>query len=397
MTIQADRWGIHPAQFWLRGEDPARPVRFDQETGIWNVYGYEEACAVLGDPKTFSSAHVNDLFPVEVDQSMREGNLLDLDPPDHRKLRNLVSKAFSGKVVADLEPRITALTHELLDRVDADRFELVSDLAYPLPVIVIAELLGLPTSDRELFRGWVDKMFAETNQFSLNDSKEKMEQDFAEAAEGLAPLQEYLRAHIRARRADPRDDLISGLVQAEIDGERLNDNEVVNFSVVLLVAGHVTTTMLLGNTTLCLDAHPAQRERVRADRSLVPVAIEESLRFFTPFAAVARATTTEVTVGGQRIPADQMLMMWLSAANRDARRFTDPHLFDASRDPNPHIGFGRGIHFCVGAPLARLEGRIAVNALLDRFPGLHVDPDQAPTFMPSPTMTGVKTLPLRVA
>lgn len=396
MTDLADRWGIHPAQFWLRGEDPARPVEFDEKSGLWNVYGHEEACQVLGDAKTFSSAHVQDLFPVQVDQSMREGNLLDLDPPDHRKLRNLVSKAFSGKVVADLEPRVTALTHELLDQVDPDRFELVSDLAYPLPVIVIAELLGLPASDRDLFREWVDKLFAQNNEFSLNDSPEKMAEDFAEASAGLLPLQEYLREHVVARRGNPGDDLISGLVQAEVDGQRLNDNEVVNFSMVLLVAGHITTTMLLGNTTLCLDAHPAQRERVRADRSLVPVAIEESLRFFTPFAVLARATTRPVTVGEQEIPADQLLMVSLSAANRDRRRFDDPHLFDAARDPNPHLGFGRGIHFCVGAPLARLEGRVAVNALLDRFPGLHVDPDQAPTFMPSPTMTGVKTLPLRV-
>ncbi|MFI9814707.1 cytochrome P450 [Saccharothrix variisporea] len=396
MTDLADRWGIHPAQSWLRGEDPARPVEFDEKSGMWNVYGHEEACQVLADAKTYSSAHVQDLFPVQADRSLREGNLLDLDPPDHRKLRNLVSKAFSGKVVADLEPRVTALTHELLDQVDPDGFELVSALAYPLPVIVIAELLGLPASDRELFREWVDKLFAQNNEFSLNDSPEKMAEDFAEVSAGLLPLQDYLREHITARRRSPGDDLISGLVQAEVDGQRLNDNEVVNFSMVLLVAGHITTTMLLGNTTLCLDAHPAQRERVRADRSLVPVAIEESLRFFTPFAALARATTTPVTLGGQDIPADQLLMVWLGAANRDGRRFADPHLFDAGRDPNPHLGFGRGIHFCVGAPLARLEGRVAVNALLDRFPGLHVDPDQAPTFMPSPAMTGVKTLPLRV-
>ncbi|WP_433262885.1 cytochrome P450 [Actinosynnema sp. CS-041913] len=398
MTTLAEQWGIHPQQFWLRGERPAEPVRFEEETGMWTVYGHEEAVALLGDPKTFSSAHVNELFPIEMEASMSEGNLLDMDPPDHRKLRNLVSKAFSAKVVADLEPRIAALTHELLDAaVDGGRLELVNDLAYPLPVIVIAELLGLPASDRELFRGWVDVMFSETTQLSLNDDKEKMLAEFAAQAEGMAPMLDYLRAHAVERRKNPREDLISGLVRAEVDGARLNDNEVVNFATVLLVAGHVTTTMLLGNTTLCLDAHPDQRARIRADRSTLPAAIEESLRFLTPFASLARATTADVELGGQRIPADQLVMTWLSAANRDPRRFADADLFDATRDPNPHLGFGRGVHFCVGAPLARLEGRIAVDILLDRFPDLHVDPELRPTFMPSPNMTGVRTLPMRVA
>ncbi|MBB5959241.1 hypothetical protein FHS29_005861 [Saccharothrix tamanrassetensis] len=398
MTSLAERWGIHPEHFWLRGERPAEPVRFDEETGTWTVYGHEEACAVLGDPKTFSSAHVNEIFPVQVDESMRAGNLLDMDPPDHRKLRNLVSKAFSAKVVADLEPRITALTHELLDAaVDGDRLELVDGLAYPLPVIVIAELLGLPVGDRDLFRGWVDVMFSENDRVSMNDDKETLETEFAAQVEGMAPMLDYLRAHAVERRKNPREDLISGLVRAEVDGERLNDDEVVNFSTVLLVAGHVTTTMLLGNTALCLDAHPDQRARLRADPSAVPVAIDESLRFLTPFSALARATTREVELGGKRIPPDRMVMVWLSAANRDPRRFADADRFDATRDPNPHLGFGRGIHFCVGAPLARLEGRIAVDILLDRFPDLRVDPERAPTFMPSPMMTGVRSLPMRVA
>ncbi len=397
MTSFAERWGVPEQQFWLRGEQPAEPVAYDESTGLWNVYGHEEAVAVLGDPKTFSSAHVNDLFPVEQPPELREGNLLDMDPPDHRKLRNLVSKGFSAKVVADLEPRIAALTHELLDAADGDRLELVNDLAYPLPVIVIAELLGLPAEDRDQFRTWVDVMFSNTNEFSMKMDKEEMQAEFAGQYEAMRPMFDYLRAHAVERRKNPREDLISGLVQAEVDGERLNDNEVMNFATVLLVAGHITTTMLLGNTALCLDAHPEQRARVRADRSTIPTAIEESLRFLTPFATLARATTVEVTLGGQRIPADQLIMVSLSAANRDRRRFVDADMFDATRDPNPHIGFGRGVHFCVGAPLARLEGRIALDILFDRFPHLRVDPEVPPTFMPSPTMTGVRTLHMRAA
>ncbi|WP_308258632.1 cytochrome P450 [Saccharothrix obliqua] len=391
------RWDTHPDQFWLRGEQPEQLVRFDEATGVWNVYGHDEAITVLADPKTFSSAHVLDLYPQAADQPLSEGNLLDMDPPDHRKLRNLVSRGFSAKVVADLEPRIASLTHELLDAVEGDRLELVNDLAYPLPVIVIAELLGLPASDRELFRDWVDVLFAQTNQFSLNDSDEQRAAEQAALTAGVTPMLDYLREHVLDRRSRPREDLISGLVAAEVDGVGLSDAEVVNFSTILLVAGHVTTTMLLGNTTLCLDAHPGQRERLRADRSAIPTAIEESLRFLTPFASTARATTTDVVLGGQHVPADQLVMVWLAAANRDPRRFADPLSFDVTRDPNPHLGFGRGIHFCVGAPLARLEGRIAVDIMLDRFPDLRLDPEHAPVFMPSPNMTGVREMWMRTA
>ncbi|MEV0679650.1 cytochrome P450 [Actinosynnema sp. NPDC050436] len=391
-------WDVPPQQSWVRGERPDAPVAFDEADGVWTIYGHEEAATALADPKTFSSAHVNDLFPIDVPADANAGNLLDLDPPDHRKLRNLVTKGFSAKVVADLEPRIARLTHELLDAVEGDRLELVETLAHPLPVIVIAELLGLPPADRELFRGWVDVLFSQQNNpFSTTVDRADLEAELAARAEAVGPLFEYLREHAVARRRDPREDLISALVQAEVDGQRLTDAELVNFCGVLLIAGHITTTMLLGNTVLCLDAHPDQRERLRADRAGIPTAIEESLRFLTPFSTMARATTRAVALGGVEIPADRMVQVSLGAANRDPRRFADPDVFDARRDPNPHLGFGRGIHFCVGAPLARLEGRVAVDILLDRFPALRVDPEHRPTFMPSPMMTGVRTLNLRTA
>ncbi len=206
---------------------------------------------------------------------------------------------------------------------------------------------------------------------------------------------DYIREHVAERRRQPRQDLLTQLVTAEVDGNRLTDNEVVNFAVLLLVAGHVSTTLLLGNTLLCLDAHPEWAARVREDRSLVPSAIEESLRMFSPFAGVTRSTYTEVEIAGQRVPADQMIMVWLAAANRDARQFADPDTFIPTRDPNPHLGLGRGIHFCLGAPLARLEGRVALNMLMDRFPVLRTDPANPPTFVPTPNMTGVRTLPMR--
>lgn len=392
MTSLAHTWGIHEQQFWLRGQRPDRPVMFDAAIGMWNVYGYPEIVHILSDPKTFSS-NTQRLVPEA--STFSEGNLVQMDPPEHNKLRKLVSHAFTPKVVADLEPRIAGLTRELLDETSGrDRIELVSDLAYPLPVIVIAELLGVPSSDRYLFKKWVDALFERTQQFSLVDRSEEQEREMERAMEQVQHLQDYLGEHVDERRRQPREDLLTKLVESEVDGVRLNRAEVVNFATILLVAGHITTTMLLGNTVLCLDAHHDQLAKVRADRSLVPGAIEESLRFLSPFATLGRVTNHEVELDGQRIRADQLLMVWIAAANRDDRQFADPNVFDVTRDPNPQIGFGRGVHFCIGAPLARLEGRVALNILLDRFPDLRCDPADPPVFIPNPNMTGVRRLPL---
>ncbi|MFH8347397.1 cytochrome P450 [Streptomyces sp. NPDC018045] len=397
MATLADRWNIHPAHFWLRGHQPEHPVRFDEELGTWNVYGYAEAVRILGDPAVFSS-DTKRLYSSEAVNEHKEGNLIQMDDPEHGKLRTLVSRAFNRKIVADLEPRVREVTHELLDAVpDPGQLEVVTDLAYPLPVIVIAELLGVPSSDRDLFKQWVTVMLEGTGQLSLRDRdlSEEEERDQQAVIEQWQPMFDYIREHVAERRRQPRQDLLTQLVTAEVDGSRLTDGEVVNFAVLLLVAGHVSTTLLLGNTLLCLDAHPEWAARVREDRSLVPSAIEESMRLFSPFAGVTRSTYTEVEIAGQRIPADQMIMVWLAAANRDARQFTDPDTFIPDRDPNPHLGLGRGIHFCLGAPLARLEGRIALNMLMDRFPVLRADPADPPTFVPTPNMTGVRTLPMR--
>ncbi|MEU8411238.1 cytochrome P450 [Amycolatopsis japonica] len=397
MTTIAETWGVHEAQFWLRDEFPADPVRFDAETGMWNVYGHAEALKTLSDPKVFSSDTTR-LIPKEISPDKDlfvEGNLLQMDPPDHKKLRTLVSHAFTPKVVADLEPRIAALTNELLDAVDgADSMELVTHLAYPLPVIVIAELLGIPASDRDLFKEWVDTLLRNSQQRSLIKQTEEDKKAAEETSAQVKNLVNYLSEHVDDRRRNPREDLLTKLVEAEVDGTKLTQNEVVNFANVLLLAGHITTTMLLGNTVLCLDSHPDEYRRVREDRTLLPATIEESLRFLSPFALVARATTTEVELGGQTIPADSMLGIWVAAANRDPRTFTDPGVFDPARAHNPHLAFGRGIHFCIGAPLARLEGKTALNILLDRFPDLRTDPAVPPSFIPSPHMTGVNELRL---
>ncbi|MEV4733199.1 cytochrome P450 [Saccharopolyspora sp. NPDC049426] len=391
MTCPAEKWGIDPGKFWMRGAAPESPVRFDDETGVWNVYGHAEAVQALGDPGTFSS-DIARVLRMEGENPLQEGNLLQLDPPRHRELRNLVSRAFTPKVVNDLEPRIAELTAELLEPL-GDEFDLISALAHPLPVIVIAELLGVPAGDRAQFRTWADGLLTTEAEFNARE----IDTESDEAARQLrmvTEMRDYLLGHAAERRRRPRRDLLTDLVQAEVDGERLSDDEIVNFASVLLLAGHITTTLLLGNTVLCLDEHPDQLAAVRDDRALLPSAIEESLRYLSPFAVVYRATTRATEIGEREVPADQVIAVRLSAANWDARRFDSPATFDVHRDPNPHLGFGRGIHFCLGAPLARLEGRIALGLLLDHFPQLSTDPRRPPTFMRSYDINGVNELPL---
>lgn len=386
-----DRWNTHPRQFWLRGDQPPESVRFDADNGIWHVYGYPEAQQLLADPRTFSS-HTGRLVPEA--EEFSPGSLPQLDPPRHTKLRKLVNQAFTPRVVAGLEHRIRTVATDLLEAADPDRIDLVADFAYPLPVIVICELLGVPSGDRDLFRRWVDTMLARSSEFTLHDRSESEERQLQESLRAAKEMGAYIAEHAARRRQEPREDLLTRLVEAEVDGARLTDQEVVNFGNLLLIAGHITTTMLVGNTVMCLDAHPQERSRVRADPSLVPAAIEESLRLLTPFSVLARVTNVQTDLGGHAVGANQMVMVWIAAANRDPRQFHRPEVFAVDREPNPHLAFGRGIHFCVGAPLARLEGRVATNLLLDRYPRLRSDPQDPPTFLPTPNMTGAQRLPL---
>ncbi|MFI6294965.1 cytochrome P450 [Nonomuraea sp. NPDC050790] len=399
MAAIVERYDVPAQHFWLHGPYEGPPVVHDEDAGLWNVYGYPELHDVLADPGTYSSDTMR-LLPkgtfAEDEGFSLKGFLTQIDPPEHGKLRKLVSAAFTRKVVADLEPRIADLTGELLDAArERGRLELVTDLAYPLPVIVIAELLGVPTSDRQLFRRWADALFSRETKISMKEAGDRRDAATDAALTSWKEMTDYLAGHAAERRARPRADLLTKLVEAEVDGERLPDEQVVNFGIILLLAGHITTTMLLGNTVLCLDAFPERQAEVRADRALVPEVIEESLRYFTPFAALGRSTTRETELGGMTIPADSMLLTWPAVANRDPRQFERPQEFDPRRDPNPHLAFGRGIHFCLGAPLARLEGRVALNLLLDRHASLRTDPRDPVAFIPTPTMTGVRRLPLQ--
>ncbi|MEV5413213.1 cytochrome P450 [Thermopolyspora sp. NPDC052614] len=394
MVTVVERWNIHPFHSWLRGIRPG-PVHYNEEIGLWNVLDYEEVHGVLNDPKTFSSSTAH-LAPVTIDEEFLEGDFAQMDPPDQTRYRKLVSKAFTPRVVAQLEPRIVEISRNLLDAMEGkERVELVEEFAYPLPVIVIAELLGIPTGDLEVFKKQAFRIIEQLNGYSFLYDDEEAQRTIEAAVDKFRPMVDFMRGQIADRRKNPGDDLLSHLVAAEVDGHRLTENEIVTIGNLMLVAGHITTTMLIGNAVACLDSNPDAFARVRADRSLVPSMLDETLRTLTPSAALSRRTTADVEIGGVGIPAETMILVWPGAANRDPRRFPDPETFDPGRTPNPHLGFGHGVHYCIGATLAKLEGRIAMNALLDRFPVLRTDPDDPPRFFPSPDIIGTASLPLR--
>jgi cytochrome P450 len=378
---------------WLEAGRAQGRVHFDDKQQCWHVLGHPEASTVLNDPAAFSS-DLSALQPAQDDFALfQRGNFVNMDPPQHRKLRTLVSQAFTPKVVADLEPRIAELTTHLLDEA-GERFDLIDALAYPLPVIVIAELLGVPASDRGLFRTWADVLLGQEA-----DPDQALTEVSARALTAIAPtmheMNAYFLEHIRSRRAGPGNDLTSRLVQAEVDGERLADEEIIGFVGLLLIAGHITTTATLGNSVLSFQEHQDAAAEVRADPTLLPAAIEEVLRVRTPFPRLGRIARVDAEVGGVRIPAGQVVIPWLAAANRDERVFAAPHRFDVHRQPNPHLTFGHGIHFCLGAPLARLEARVALRLLLERYRDVEVAVDEVQHRSPW-TMVAVTGLPLQV-
>jgi len=388
-----------PAFFsWLRLQREAGSIHHDEQHHIWEIFGYAEVERVLSDPRAFSS-DFSDIMPAQRDFDLfARGNFVRMDPPRHRKLRGLVSQAFTPRIVHGLAPRIAQLTAELLDKLgSAERFDLVDALAYPLPVIVIAELLGIPVADRAIFRQWAENLFSRNEQTSeIRLDEGTLKALFEAVAPTMREMNSYLLAHIQERRTRPADDLMSRLVSAEVDGERLDDQEIVGFVGLLLIAGHITTTALLGNAILTLDEYPGAAAELRADPARLPAAIEEVLRYRPPFPRLARRAATDVQLEGHTIGVNEVIILWLASANRDGAQFPDPDRFDISREPNPHLAFGHGIHFCLGAPLARLESRIALEILLERYRRIAVSRDE-PVELRNPwTMISAKQLPVVV-
>ncbi|MGW1994581.1 cytochrome P450 [Embleya sp. NPDC001921] len=348
---------------WL-AERRAKDGPWQDEKGNWHVFRYRDVLDVLNDHTTFSS-DLRDLSPRHAEFDVfKKGLFISMDEPQHRKLRGLVSQAFTPKVVGKLAPRVAEIAHEMLDAVqDRDRIELVGDLAYPLPVIVIAELIGVPTSDRATFQRWADALLGIGGEVTAAPDGEVL----SSLTLTLREMNAYLLDHIRSRRANPNGDLTSNLIAAEIDGEHLEDEEIVGFVGMLLLAGHIMTTLMISATLSCLDDHRDAITEIRREPDALPGAIEEVLRFRTPSVRQERLALREATVGGGLVPAGASLVLWLSGANRDAGQFPDADRFDIRRTPNAHLSFGRGIHHCIGAPLARLECKTVLEVLFGRF------------------------------
>lgn len=347
------------------------PVFYDAEQQSWMVFRYEDVKYVFANWQLFSSK-----VPHPPEQTDFTQSLNFTDPPKHRSLRSLVAKVFTARRVEELAPRITQITHELIDQVQAQhRMDFVHDLAIPLPVIVIAEILGVPVADRADFKRWSDGIVV------LDPA-------------ALKAMADYFRHLLEERRKQPTKDLISDLIAAHEAGETLTAQELVDFCIVLLVGGNETTTNLLGNAILCFHEYPEAYERLKREPELLPLAIEEVLRYRSSIQGIERFTTVETQLGGQIIPAGQMVTVWMGSANRDAAQFDRAEEFVVDRDPNPHVAFGNGIHFCLGAPLARLEATIVLRAVLERLPNLRIDPAATLEFIPTTTVHGLISLPV---
>jgi cytochrome P450 len=380
---------------WFDGKRASDPVWEDEKTGTWHIFGYAEATSALADHGTFSSDLsdvLEKLLPDRADyDALTRGNILIMDPPDHNKLRKLVSKGFTPRFVAELAPRIEGIVKDLFDRMrDAGEIDLVADFAYPLPVTVIAELLGTPAADHHLFEEWAERLIANADGSTAVRQSDVM----LTVARTIGEMSAYVQEHLRERRTNPRDDLISRLAVAEADGQRLADEEIGGLVSMLLRAGHLTTTLLIGNIAALLSAHPDTAALLRREEGLLSPAIEETLRHRPSVITVMRRTAKDAVFDGRTIPAGRMVTIWIGSANRDERRFPNPHDFDVRRQPNQHLSFALGGHFCLGAPLARLEAKIAMRAMLGQWREMSVGPDAE--FYDPKHFVGAKRLPLAV-
>ncbi|SSC25136.1 Cytochrome P450, B-class, partial [Klenkia terrae] len=381
----------------LRDTDP---VHWSPRYRSWIVTRHADVSAALRDAR-FSSDRISPFVDAKLsgpdaDPALRQtfAVLADWmvfkDPPDHTRLRRLLRTAFTPRSVAALEPRVRALSDELLDAVaGAGRADLVGSYAYPLTAAVIAEMLGVPAADRDLFKGWSDSISALV--FAGLGTPERYER----AADGMLELRDYLGDLAERATRDPGDDLVSALVQARDDDDSLSHDEVISTGVLLLFAGHETTTNLIGNGLLALLQHPDQRALLESGEVGIGPAIEEFLRYDGPAKTVVRQMAVDVELGGQVLRAGQRVFLCPPSANRDPAVFARPGELDLTRRENPHVGFGFGLHYCLGAPLARLEAGVAIPAVLDRLPGLELDPAAELSWAPVLLSRGLTGLPVR--
>jgi cytochrome P450 len=386
---------LHSPDFYAGDPYPAyrelrniTPVVWNDVTNFWALTKYDDVRFVSGHPLTFSSTKGITIPDPSQPLPIQEGNLIFTDPPRHRQLRKLINSGFSRRQVALLEPKVREIVKGILDGVDPSRdYEFAEEIAAPLPTRIIAEMLGAPAEDWEKFRSWSDA--------AVGTADPDIELDHLVA---LGELYEYFTKLISARRSGDvtgLDDLLSILAAAQVDGERLSDEDLLNFSFLLLVAGNETTRNLIALGTLALLDHPDQFALLRSKPELLPLAVEEMLRFTSPVTHMAREATADVVIRGQQIKAGDTVVMLYGAANRDDEIFgPTSEEFDITRNPNPHIAFGAGEHACLGAQLARLEARVMFEVLLGTYPTIELTGDV--TRLRATMVPGVKRMPVRM-
>lgn len=388
-----DAW-LEPFEWYSKMREQ-NPVRYDADRETWDVFRYEDVKEILandGDRFSTSPRNMTDFH----EPPGAEGFLLDTmllqDPPRHNQLRSVVDAAFQPRVIRELEPHIRTVTNELLDAALTQthgEFDIVEVLAYPLPVIVIAELLGIPPQDREKFKQWSTTL--------IQGAGSDVDPDTFVQAQRLAGLEmaEYFLDQLEGRRQTPKDDLLTTIATEEGDGGQLSEREALGMCMLLLIAGNITTTHLITNAVRCFDTHDTDLFRTLAkDEPALGTAIEEVLRYRSPVQAMIRVPLEEVELGDQTLEAGDGIVVWLGSANRDEQQFMDANSFIPDRSPNQHLGFGHGRHYCLGAPLARLETKIALEELTNRLTGIEV-PDTNLTPVRSSFIYGVESLPIR--
>jgi pimeloyl-[acyl-carrier protein] synthase len=374
----------YPTYHRLRQEDPVHL----SPLGIWALSRYDDAAMLLRDPR-FGRRGFQQILESRFGRQGLGQSMLFQDPPDHTRLRTLVNKGFTPRVIEGMRSHIQQVVDGLLDQVKAaGRMDVVADLAYPLPVIVICEMVGVPAEDREKFRDWSYAIARSLDAIAVPN--EELARRANEAQDALTA---YFARLIEERRRAPRPDLLSALIAAEEAGDRLTTQELFATGILLFIAGHETTVNLIGNGTLALLRNPDQMQRLRAEPGLIASAVEELLRFDSPVQRTGRLLYEDVTIDGKTIPKGSIAVALIGAANRDPAHFPDPDRLDITRSDNRHLAFGWGIHFCLGAPLARLEGQIAFSTLLRRFPRLALAADQV-EYRETSTLRGLRALPV---
>jgi cytochrome P450 PksS len=396
LNIVSAEFKADPFPFFslLRASEPVYRTTLPDKTPLWLLSRYDDVAALLRDER-FKKNRRHALTKEQLRKlpwtppmfRPLERNMLDLDPPDHTRLRSLVHKAFTPSLVEQMRSRTQAIADELLDRIVwTGEMDLIKDFALPLPMTIITEILGVPRKDHDKFHKWSQAVVSLTSPSPT-----------LRVLPSVWKFIRYLRQFFKLRRRDPQDDLVSALIKAEEAGDKLNEDELLAMVFLLLIAGHETTVNLIGNGTLALIENPNEMNKLLSEPSLVKPAVEELLRYTSPvFTTTERYAREDTTIHGVTIPQGEMTLGVIGSANRDETAFENPNELQITREPNRHLSFGQGIHFCLGAPLARMEAQIAFTTLLQRVPNLRLTkPSSSLHWRPSIFLRGLAALPLK--